>query len=187
MKSISRYIFRQLLTTTTFVAVVLTIIVSLFGSLRLVDFIINRGLPVSVLFELIAFRVPGFLAIVLPLAIVAAILSVYNRLSTDSELVVMRASGVSQWTLATPGIVLALLTMALSFPLNFYVSPLMYSNFKAQQIDYRNAFSSILLQEQNLMLPAKTSPFTFERERGPENVEGFLRTMHEIKKNQSLI
>ena len=117
MKSISRYIFRQLLTTTTFVAVVLTIIVSLFGSLRLVDFIINRGLPVSVLFELIAFRVPGFLAIVLPLAIVAAILSVYNRLSTDSELVVMRASGVSQWTLATPGIVLALLTMALSLSL----------------------------------------------------------------------
>ena len=174
MKSISRYIFRQLLTTTTFVAVVLTIIVSLFGSLRLVDFIINRGLPVSVLFELIAFRVPGFLAIVLPLAIVAAILSVYNRLSTDSELVVMRASGVSQWTLATPGIVLALLTMALSFPLNFYVSPLMYSNFKAQQIDYRNAFSSILLQEQKFNAPSENFTVYIRKREGPGELRGIF-------------
>ena len=174
MKSISRYIFRQLLTTTTFVAVVLTIIVSLFGSLRLVDFIINRGLPVSVLFELIAFRVPGFLAIVLPLAIVAAILSVYNRLSTDSELVVMRASGVSQWTLATPGRVLALLTMALSFPLNFYVSPLMYSNFKAQQIDYRNAFSSILLQEQKFNAPSENFTVYIRKREGPGELRGIF-------------
>ena len=81
-----------------FVAMTLTLIVSLFGSLRLVDFIINRGLPVSVLFELIAFRVPGFLAIILPIATVAAILAVYNKLLNDSELVVMRASGVSQWS-----------------------------------------------------------------------------------------
>jgi|TARA_Y100000590_G_scaffold470022_1_gene661429 lipopolysaccharide export system permease protein len=158
----------------TFVAVVLTIIVSLFGSLRLVDFIINRGLPVSVLFELIAFRVPGFLTIVLPLAVVAAILSVYNRLSTDSELVVMRASGVSQWTLAAPGIFLAILTMALSFPLNFYVSPLMYSNFKAQQIDYRNAFSSILLQEQKFNAPSDKFTVYIRKREGPGELRGIF-------------
>ncbi len=154
MTAISRYIFRQLVIATLFVAVVLTLIVSLFGSLRLVDFIINRGLPVSVLFELIGFRVPGFLAIILPIAAVAAILTVYNKLLNDSELVVMRASGVSQWSVAAPGIVLALCLTAISFPLHLYVTPLMYSNFKTQQISYRNAFGSILLQERQFNTPS---------------------------------
>ena len=94
MNAIGRYIFRQLALATFFVAVALTLIVSLFGSLRLIDFIVNRGLSVSVLFELLSFRIPGFLTVVLPIATVAAILAVYNKLLNDSELVVIRASGV---------------------------------------------------------------------------------------------
>ena len=57
MTAISRYIFRQLVIAALFVAAVMTLIVSLFGSLPIVDSIINRGLPISVLFELLAFRV----------------------------------------------------------------------------------------------------------------------------------
>ena len=143
MTAISRYIFRQLVIAALFVAVTLTLIVSLFGSLRIVDFVINRGLPISVLFELIGFRVPGFLTIILPIATVAAILAVYNKLLNDSELVVMRASGVSQWSVAAPGVILALCATAISFPLYLYVTPFMYSQFKAQQFSYRNAFGSI--------------------------------------------
>jgi lipopolysaccharide export system permease protein len=174
MKAISRYIFRQLVIATLFVAVALTIIVSLFGSLRLVDFIINRGLPISVLFELIAFRIPGFLTIVLPIATVAAILFVYNRLLNDSELVVMRASGVSQWSVAAPGIALALCIMAISFPLYLYVTPLMYSNFKAQQFDYRNAFGSILLQERQFNTPSDKFTVYIRKREGPGELRGIF-------------
>ena len=174
MKAISRYIFRQLVLATLFVAVALTIIVSLFGSLRLVDFIINRGLPISVLFELIAFRIPGFLTIVLPIATVAAILSVYNRLLNDSELVVMRASGISQWSVAAPGLALALCVMAISFPLYLYVTPLMYSNFKAQQFDYRNAFGSVLLQEQQFNTPSDKFTVYIRKREGPGELRGIF-------------
>jgi lipopolysaccharide export system permease protein len=174
MKAISRYIFRQLVIATLFVAIALTIIVSLFGSLRLIDFIINRGLPISVLFELISFRIPGFLTIVLPIATVAAILAVYNRLLNDSELVVMRASGVSQWSVAAPGIVLALCVMAISFPLYLYVTPLMYSNFKAQQFDYRNAFGSILLQERQFNTPSDKFTVYIRKREGPGELRGIF-------------
>ena len=51
MTAINRYIFRQLIITALFVAGTLTLIVSLFGSLRLIDFIINRGLPISLFFS----------------------------------------------------------------------------------------------------------------------------------------
>jgi lipopolysaccharide export system permease protein len=174
MTAISRYIFRQLVIAALFVAVALTLIVSLFGSLRLVDFIINRGLPVSVLFELISFRIPGFLAIILPIATVAAILVVYNELLNDSELVVMRASGVSQWAVATPGIVLALCVMAMSFPLYLYVTPLMYSQFKAKQFSYRNAFGSILLQERQFNTPSDQFTVYIRKREGPGELRGIF-------------
>lgn len=174
MTAISRYIFRQLVITALFVAVALTLIVSLFGSLRLVDFIINRGLPVSVLFELTAFRIPGFLAIVLPIATVAAILTVYNKLLNDSELVVMRASGISQWSVAAPGIALALCVMAISFPLYLYVTPLMYSNFKAQQFSYRNAFGSVLLQERQFNTPSDQFTVYIRKREGPGELRGIF-------------
>ncbi|MDH3738118.1 MAG: LPS export ABC transporter permease LptF [Alphaproteobacteria bacterium] len=174
MKSISRYIFRQLVIATLFVAIALTLIVSLFGSLRLVDFIINRGLPISVLFELIAFRIPGFLTIVLPIATVAAILAVYNKLLNDSELVVMRASGASQWSVAAPGIGLALCVMAISFPLYFYVTPMMYANFKAQQYDYRNTFGSILIQEQQFNTPSDKFTVYVRKRVGPRELRGIF-------------
>lgn len=174
MKAINRYIFRQLVIAALFVAVALTLIVSLFGSLRLVDFIINRGLPISVLFELIGFRVPGFLTIVLPIATVAAIVAVYNRLLNDSELVVIRASGVSQWSVALPGISLAVCVMAISFPLYLYITPLMYSNFKAQQFDYRNAFGSILLQEQQFNTPSDKFTVYLRERVGPRELRGIF-------------
>lgn len=174
MTAISRYIFRQLVVATVLVALALTLIVSLFGSLRLVDFIINRGLPISVLFELISFRVPGFLTIVLPIATVAAILTVYNKLLNDSELVVMRASGISQWTVALPGIALALCITAISFPLYLYVTPLMYSSFKSQQYAYRNAFGSVLLQERQFNTPSDQFTVYIRKREGPGELRGIF-------------
>lgn len=174
MTAISRYIFRQLVIAATFVAVVLTLIVSLFGSLRLVDFIINRGLPLSVLFELIGFRIPSFLAIVLPVAVVAAILVVYNKLFSDSELVVMRASGLSQLAVAGPGIILALAVTAIAYPLYLYVTPLTYTKYKEREFSYRNAFGTILLQERQFNSPSDKLTVYIRKREGPGELRGIF-------------
>ena len=174
MTAISRYIFRQLAITAVFVAVVLTLIVALFGSLRLVDFIINRGLPLSVLIELVGFRIPTFLAIVLPIAVVAAILVVYNRLLSDSELVVMRASGLSQLALAGPGIALALIVTVLAYPLYLYVTPVTYSQYKQREFNYRNAFGTILLQEGQFNTPGDKLTVYIRKREGPGELRGIF-------------
>lgn len=153
MKALHRYVFRQVFMTAMFVAVGMTALISLFGSLKLIDFVINRGLPMSVLFELAALRIPGFLAIILPLAAVTAILVVYNRLTNDSELVVMRSAGMSQWALARPGLVVGLLVMLLVYAFNLYITPVTFARYKQLQFDYRNAYGSVLLQEGRFNTP----------------------------------
>src|SRR3546814_16459099 len=114
MKAINRYILRQLALAALLISGVLTLLITLFGSLRLIDFIVNRGLPLTVLFEMSALNVPRFIAIVLPIAVFAAIVMVYTKLLNASELVVMRAAGLSQFALPGPGLALALAGLGLA-------------------------------------------------------------------------
>lgn len=153
MTSIGGYIFKQLAFATLFVAGALTLLITLFASLRLIDFIVNRGLPITVLFEMSALNLPRFFAVILPIAIFAAILVVYNKLTNDSELIVMRAVGISQMSLARPGLVLGILGLLVGYALQLYLVPATTYAFKLQQFNYRNSYGSVLLQEQRFNTP----------------------------------
>jgi lipopolysaccharide export system permease protein len=107
MTQLTRYILRQTVTITILVAVVFTAAVWLVESLRLIDLIVNRGLSVSLFLYLAMLILPRFVDAVLPIAVFIAVLFIYNRLITDSELVVMRSAGVSQMALARPAIAAA--------------------------------------------------------------------------------
>ena len=82
------------------------------------------------LFEMTALNLPKFMAVILPIAIFAAILVVYNKLTNDSELVVMRAAGVGQMSLARPGLMRGLLGVFIGFALQLYLVPASTHAFK---------------------------------------------------------
>lgn len=147
MKKIDFYIFRQLVATTLFTAVTLTGVVWLTQSLRFVDMIINRGLSATMFVYFTMLLLPSFLGVILPIALFVAVTFVYNRLLTDSELVVMRAGGYSQYLLARPAMTLTILVVALCYALSIYFIPASYREFKDLQFTLRNSYPDVLLQE----------------------------------------
>ncbi len=147
MTYITRYMLKQIVGVTIFVTLVLCFAIWLTQSLRLVDLIINRGLPLTMFLYLASLLLPRFLTIVLPIAVFCATLFTYNRLTTDSELVVMRAAGLSQFSIAKPGFIAAALSAVAMTFLNLYLLPASYRDFKDLQFTIRNDYSSILLQE----------------------------------------
>lgn len=147
MPWIARYIFGQLVMATVFVTVALTFAIWLTQSLRLIDYIVNRGLPASTFLTFVGLLLPSFLGIVLPVATFVAVLFVYHKLAMDSEMVVMRAAGLSQLQLARPAIVLAIMVTLCVYAISLYFLPLSYRHFKDLQNAFRNDLSSVLLQE----------------------------------------
>lgn len=147
MTAIGRYIFRQALTATIAITVGLTFAVWLTQSLRLIDFIVNRGLPAGTFFAFVALLLPSFIGIVLPIAAFCAVLFVYHKLTMDSELVVLRAVGMSQMQLARPAIQLALVMTAVVYAIMLYFLPISYRTFKDMQYQLRSDYSTVLLQE----------------------------------------
>jgi lipopolysaccharide export system permease protein len=147
INGLNRYILRQCLSVMFFVTGALTAAVWLAQSLRLVDLIVNRGLSAEMFLYLAILILPRFLDIVLPIGAFIAVLFVFNRLTTESELVVMRAAGLSPIGLAKPVLELAAIAFFILMLLSVYFLPASNREFKDLQFEIRNRFVSSLLQE----------------------------------------
>src|SRR6185437_12488297 len=147
MNRLTRYILRQSLASAIFITVALTAAIWLTQSLRLVDLIVNRGVSAGLFVYLGILMLPRFVEIVVPIGIFIAVLFTYNRLTTESEIVVMRAAGLSQLGLAKPALMLGAAGTVLMLAVAAYFLPAANRAFKDLQFKIRNKFASAVLQE----------------------------------------
>src|SRR5579864_2498342 len=146
MNALSRYILKQSFSVTLLVTGALTAAVWFAQSLRLVDLIINRGLSAEMFFYLSLLILPRFLDIVLPIGAFIAVLFVFNRLSAESELAVMRGAGLGPLALARPVFMLCGIGFTVLMTLSAYFLPASNREFKDLQFAIRNRFVSALIQ-----------------------------------------
>lgn len=116
---IFRYLSKEILISTFAVCFALLLI---FLSQRFANLLAEATAgkyAVNVLFEMIGYRMPGFLQIILPFGFYIAVLLAYGRLYMESEMVVLFACGVSQRQLLlvtlVPALIIALLVALFSF------------------------------------------------------------------------
>ncbi|MSO98331.1 MAG: LptF/LptG family permease [Rhodospirillaceae bacterium] len=147
MTGITRYVARQLLIGTALVSVVLVFIVWLTQSLRFLQFVMNKGLPVMTWLKLTVFMLPGFFTLILPFAFLVVVLFVYNKLSMDKELVVVQAAGMSRLGLALPAIGTAGALTVCALIMSSFVVPAAVRAFKEMQWTIQTDVSQILLRE----------------------------------------
>ena len=147
MHRMDRYILGQIFWWTVFVSACLICVVWLTQSLQFVEMIVNRGLSIPMFVYFTALMLPTFVSMILPIALLFAVLFTYNKLTVDSELVVMRAAGISQWSLARPAVILGVAATLVGYFLSLYLVPMSFRTFKDLQFRLRNAVSTVVLQE----------------------------------------
>jgi lipopolysaccharide export system permease protein len=147
MNRLTRYIFRQCLGATLFVTLGLTSASWLIQSLKLVDLVVNRGVGIGIFMELAVLSLPQMLALTLPIGCFVGVLFSYNKMVSDSELVVMRACGLSQNLLAKPALILGGLGVAAMLTMSAYFLPASKNSFKDLEFQIHNQIASVLLQE----------------------------------------
>src|SRR5688500_7886645 len=102
MGSIGVYIFRPTFGAFLLVLISLTAVIWVTQALRDVDLMTNRGQTVLVFVGITSLIIPNLVLIIAPLAMVMAIAHTLNKLSTDSEIIVMNAAGMPPWRLFQP-------------------------------------------------------------------------------------
>ncbi|HWP26443.1 MAG TPA: LPS export ABC transporter permease LptF [Xanthobacteraceae bacterium] len=123
MGSIGAYIFRTTLGAFLVVLVSLTAIIWVTHALREFDLVTTQGQNVLVFLGITSLTIPLLVLVIAPLALVIAVGHVLNKLSTDSEIIVMNSAGMSPWRLFRPFFAMAILVSLLVGAISIYVAP----------------------------------------------------------------
>lgn len=154
MRRIDRYIFRLILPPFLFFVLVFTGVIWLAQSLRVIDTIVNAGQSAGVFLAFAALLLPEVLSVVLPISAFAATLYAVNRLYTDSEVVVMFASGVSGLALLRPVLVFGLGVTLVCWVLTLWASPTAERESRDRLTEIRGDVAAAFLREGTFMSPA---------------------------------
>jgi lipopolysaccharide export system permease protein len=146
MKNINRYIMKQLTVPMLFITFSLSGIIWLSQSLKFVEKLIN-GLPVSTFLYLSILLLTGILKYTLLLGIFFGTLFAFNKLYSDSELVVMWSAGLSKWALARPALYLALIITFLLYFLGFVLTPFGVRTVTELRVAWQDSLASVVLRE----------------------------------------
>ncbi|MBF0253736.1 MAG: LptF/LptG family permease [Candidatus Omnitrophica bacterium] len=119
MKILRNYILEEFLTNFITILIVLTFML-LLGNLfsKMFDLVINRGVDILRILQIFVYLTPFIFVFTIPMAASVAALLTFGRMSADSELVALRASGVSLARIVRPILWVAVILSLFSFYLN---------------------------------------------------------------------
>ena len=147
MRKLFFYILRQITGPFLLFTLVLTLVVWMTQSLRMLDLVINRGQSAGIFLYLTMLILPSLLVVIAPIAFFGAALYALNKLNNDSELVVMWSAGISRFQLALPVIAAAVLVMAITYSCGLYLMPLGQRTMKDKVFDIRADIGAAILRE----------------------------------------
>ena len=132
MRLLSRYIFKELVSVFALALLIFTLVLLLSRMLRLTDLVLNKGVPLSVVLKLLVYLSPSFLILIIPISLLVSAITVFSKLSTDSEIVAMKATGMSFLHMLGPVLVLSVAAYIATSYLIFVAFPA--GNLAFQQV-----------------------------------------------------
>jgi LPS export ABC transporter permease LptG/LPS export ABC transporter permease LptF len=112
VRTLDRYIIRGILIPFSIALVVLTFVLIVPFIIDLSEQLIAKGVAWPTVLRLMVTLLPATLGLTIPMALLVGVLVAFGRLSSDREIVVMMACGVSPYRLLRPVALLALLASA---------------------------------------------------------------------------
>ena len=100
--------------------------------LKNMDKFLGKGLPITLLFELIFYNMAWVIALAVPMAILISTLMAFGRMSSDNEITAIRASGITYFSMISPALLFATIISAIMIYFNNWVLPEM--NHKARNL-----------------------------------------------------
>jgi lipopolysaccharide export system permease protein len=123
MGSINEYILRATLGAFLIVLVSLTAVIWVTQALRDIDIMTSQGQTILVFVGITGLIIPLLVLVIAPIALLIAVAHVLNKLSNDSEIIVMNAAGMSPWVLFRAFVAAALVVSVLVGAISAYFAP----------------------------------------------------------------
>jgi lipopolysaccharide export system permease protein len=127
---LERYLISEITPILLFTIVIVTVVAESIGiSFEQFSFLLTEQISFGTLIYLHIIKVPEFIVLAVPIAILMTTIFVYNKLSITSEIIALQSCGVSLYKLICPAIHLSLILSLILFIVNEGIVPI--SNYKA--------------------------------------------------------
>ncbi len=123
MRVLNRYLLAECLPTLGLSLAVFTFVLLMHRVFKLSDLVIAKGVPLGTVLGLLGLALPALLPLLLPVSLLLAVLLAVGRLSADSEIVAMRASGVGLTQNLRPVLGLSLAVCAATAAVSLWAQP----------------------------------------------------------------
>lgn len=132
MKILRNYLLRELLQPTGMAFVLFTFVMLVGNLVKLTDLLINKGVSPLAIGEMFLLLVPTLLGYTIPISVLTGTLLAFGKLSSDREILAMRASGVSFPAIAAPVLLVGLTVSLFLVPVNTSIVP--WTHFATRQL-----------------------------------------------------
>src|SRR5215472_4686723 len=124
MRILSRYVFREILTSSLLGTVLATFVTFLYEADRLFELLVGSNAKFMTVAPLFLWTIPPLLPLTIPFGVLVGILIGLGRLSSDGEIIAMRAAGVSSGKVIAPVLFFATLGVALAAYASLILTPM---------------------------------------------------------------
>lgn len=147
MARFDTYLFKNLLIATVFITIVLSAVVFLTQSLKFLELVVESGASSLNFWYLTSLALPRFFEVIVPLAMMASVLFVFNKMNMDSEMVAIRSIGFSPFQIGRPALLLALLLTFMLYAVSMFAAPVALDTMRKMEQVIKAQFSTALFRE----------------------------------------
>ena len=162
MTKFDRYFFNQLIVSFLFFSMVLISVFWVNKAVLLFDKLISAGHSALIFVEFSVLMLPDAVAMVFPISSFAAAVYVTNRLSNESELIIMRVSGLSSSRLARPVAFFGLIVAAVMLTITNFAIPYSQKQLNLREHQIGANLSAKLLREGQFIHPMQNATIFIE-------------------------
>jgi lipopolysaccharide export system permease protein len=147
MKLVDRYLLRELVPPFLIGLLTFTFLLLMSQILRLMELIVNKGVPTGTILRLVLYLLPSILVLTVPMSVFLASVVTFGRLSADNELTALKTGGYSLIRLCLPVAVFSAAAWALASWLIISALPAGNQAFRTKMFEIVRTKASVGLRE----------------------------------------
>lgn len=142
------YIIKEILPSFFVNVLVFTFILLMAKVLQMTELVVVRGVKAGTILNMLVLSLPFFLSMTIPMSTLLAVLMSFMRLSSDSEITVLKSAGVNLYQLLSPVILFCLWTYLLTSYMTLSLGPASNWAFRNQLLTLAKARADVSIKEQ---------------------------------------
>lgn len=137
-------------------------------------YLLDKGVSITNFFKLIILIIPSLLFSIMPVVTIIAVLFVYQKLSDERQLIILKSSGLSELEIAKPALTAAMIITMLSYLVSAYLMPVSYNSLKNKLNNFKNSYVSNIVDVRKFNAISKNITIYVDKKNNLGQPEGII-------------